>query len=563
MTPAPSNEQALSRTTEWVYCGLLTLATAVTALLAYTTRLSLFTALATVSGWAALSAWAGSARRWTKWIRGPVLIGGTGVIAVSAAKVFIPPGVAVPGASLATLQAATVGIFFTAFALYFSTKYGVALIRQSPERRDLASLLPLVRLSALAHAFAGLALLSRLYTPRNFLPLASHILAGVILTLLAEAVLRSLATFYQPQRLRKKGEPYGRSVLLPAVLGEAGPLKSLASTFEKSLGTQLGDAWVLRLARQGLPIVLLAGLLGLLISSSVTRVPVDSHGVLLQRGRFAEAALGPGLHWHAPWPWARIEVIATERIQELSLGFERDLAGPVLWTEIHFEGEQNLLVGQGEELLTVNAPVQYRIKDAVAFLRNTSDARLALSALGYRRLLALTGRHTSFGLMTTDRASIAAALKEGLQADSDRLQLGLEIVFVGLKDVHPPVAVASAYQDVVSAEEERVTTYDRAIAETVESLATARSDSTHRRLQADTFAKERRSRAEGEMSRFLQPLPVYRDFPEVYATRVRLETLETVLAPVRQLLLLPASQRGRAQLYLTPDSNASFPTLVR
>lgn len=563
MTTAVSNEEGPSPTTEWVYCGLLFIVTGLAAALAYVTRLSLFLPLAALSLWTALSAFAGASRAWWRFIRLTGLFVGTAAILAVTINSFLPRGITLAGASIATLQGSTIGVFLAAFVLYFSSNYGFALVRQDPHRRHLASLLPLVKLTSVAFAVAGVALLSRLYTARNLLPLAAQILALIVLALVAESLVREVAAFYQPQRLRRKGDPFGRSVLLPAVLGEAGPLRALSSSIEKSLGTKLGDAWILQLARRWLAPFILLGLLGMIASSSVTRVPVDSHGVLLNQGRFAEVALPPGLHFHAPWPFARVESVPTERIQEISLGFERDLAGPVLWTEIHFEGEQNLLVGQGEELLTINAPVQYRVKDAVAFLRNTTDARVALTSLGYRRLLALTARHTSFGLMTTDRSEIAAALRKDLQADCDRLGLGIEIVFVGLKDVHPPVAVAASYQDVISAEEERVTTYDRAVAEAVESMASARTESATRRLQAETFASERKLRAQGEMSRFLDPLPIYRDYPEVYTTRVRLETLEAVLAPIRQLLLVPASQRSRMQLYLTPDANGTFPTLPR
>jgi membrane protease subunit HflK len=282
-------------------------------------------------------------------------------------------------------------------------------------------------------------------------------------------------------------------------------------------------------------------------------VPVDSRGVLVQQGAFAPKARPPGLHLHAPWPWARLVVVPTERIREVSLGFERDLAGPVLWTEKHFEGEQNLLVGQGEELLTINVPVHYRVRDAVAFLSRAGDPAAALEALGYRELLALTASHTAFGFMTTDRGEITAKLQAGLQAAVDRLGFGLEIVFVGLKDVHPPVPVAPAYQEVISAEEQRAALADNARTYAVQATAAAHVSVTQIRLQAQSAATERRSRAAGEAARFLAPLAAYRAEPGVFTTRRRLETLEAALGEVRQLVLIPPQLRGRANIFLGFD----------
>jgi membrane protease subunit HflK len=250
------------------------------------------------------------------------------------------------------------------------------------------------------------------------------------------------------------------------------------------------------------------------------------------------------------------------RVQELSLGFGRDLAGPVLWTEKHFEEEQNLLIGQGEELLTVNVPIHFRVRDAVAFARHTSNPQPALTALGYRQLLRITGEHTSFGLMTSDRAAVADQLRTGLQQASDQLGLGLEILFVGLKDVHPPVSVAGAYQDVVSAEEERLTHIDQARSYSVQSLGAAQVSAQLTRLHATTAAAERNARAAGETSRFLAPLATFRDHREVFSTRLHLEALEEALAQVRQLYFVPAGSGSRHNFVLGSDhATAAVPLL--
>jgi membrane protease subunit HflK len=203
--------------------------------------------------------------------------------------------------------------------------------------------------------------------------------------------------------------------------------------------------------------------------------------------------------------------------------------------------------------------VHYRVRDAVAFLRRAGDARAALEALGYRELLALTTRHTAFGWMTTDRAQIMDTLRRNLQTAVDRLELGIEIVFVGLKDVHPPVTVAPAYQDVISAEEQRVALADFARTYAVQATAAAHVSATQIRLQAETAATERRARARGEAARFTAPLAVYRNHPDVYLTRRRLESLEAALADLRQLVLVPRETRARANFYLGLDPASAVP----
>ncbi len=466
------------------------------------------------------------------------------------------------GATDATLQLAAVVFAVFAFALHFLATYGANVARETPSSA-LEVFVPYTRLLAFAHAVIVAALLARLYAQRNWFHAVEVGLAGITFILIVETLLHALFRFYQPARQRDLSA-VGRSVLLPALFGESGPLRSLTATLEKTFGLKLADAWLVRLGRTLLaPLALLAAL-GLWFSTAATRVPVDSRGVLVTRGEFQSPALAPGLHVHAPWPWAHVEIVPTERIREFSLGFERDLAGPILWAEKHFEGEQNLLVGQGEELLTINVPIHWRVRDAVAYLRRASDARAALEALGYRELLGLTTTHTAFGLMTTDRTEITAKLHAGLQAASDRLGLGIEIVFVGLQDVHPPVAVAPSYQDVVSAEEQRVALVDLARTYAVQSQANADVSAHQIRTQSESAAAERRARATGEAARFLAPLPTWRGSPEVYATRTRLEALEASLASIRQLLIVPASARDRRSFFLGLDpASLVAPAVIR
>ncbi|MBL9187789.1 MAG: protease modulator HflK [Opitutaceae bacterium] len=517
-------------------------------LFALRTGLAAFAALAGLAAWAFVAVVATQLPRLRWRLRGIFCV--LGPIAAVALPLWFhlrPPAVTA-GATTAQLQLAAVALALLAFAFHFLGTFGAHVARATPAA-GIAAAVPFARLLAAAHALLLAALLLRLYTRHNALPVVGAALNFATAVLAAEAALRALARLYQPARLRAEGPVFAASVLLPALFGESGPLRSLAATIERTFGVKLADTWLVQLSRALAAPLALLGALGLWASTAVTRVPVESRGVLVRSGAFAPDALPPGLHFHAPWPWGRVVVVPTERVQEVSLGFERDLAGPVLWTEKHFEGEQNLLVGQGEELLTINVPVHYRVRDAVAYLRHAGDARAALEALGYRALLTITTTHTAFGLMATDRVEITAKLRAELQAASDRLGLGLEIVFVGLKDVHPPVAVAPAYQDVISAEEQRSALVDLARTYAVQAGVAAQMSAAQIRLTAETAATERRARAGGEAARFLAPLAAYREQPEVFTTRRRLETLEATLAEVRQLILVPRSARARVNFF--------------
>jgi modulator of FtsH protease HflK len=160
--------------------------------------------------------------------------------------------------------------------------------------------------------------------------------------------------------------------------------------------------------------------------------------------------------------------------------------------------------------------------------------------------------------MTDERADIAAALKKALQAEVDRLGLGLEILFVGLKDIHPPVDVAPAYQEVISAQEQKERMIDSARAARAETLPGANAEATRLKAGADAEYNNRVARASGEAARFTIVADAQRASGDIFRTRVRLDALQESLAkPVKVILGVPATANG--QYYLDLRNTADLP----
>ena len=376
--------------------------------------------------------------------------------------------------------------------------------------------------------------------------------------LAVESLLHAFLRFYQPRDMRGSETILG-SGLLAILLRGGNPVTALATFLERELGIRLAEIWALQYPFRSriVPTILAAALLAW-AGSMFTAVPTGTHGVRVRLGHFIAPALEPGLHTGWPWPLERIEIVPTGAIQEFSLGFERDIGGPILWAEKHFEGERNLLVGAGEELLTVNVPIYYRIADPVAWLRNTADAPVALAHLAERHLLALTAAHESFRLMTTERDETAANLRARLQGEVDTLGLGLEIVFVGLKDIHPPVTVAAAYQDVISAEEEKEAHIHIGRQYAANEIPRAQAEASSLLITARAAATAKTAAATGEAARFTSLEGAHRASPAVFRQRLKLETLEEVLPRPQKIILDREFSGGQGvTLDLRPRDGAS------
>ena len=387
---------------------------------------------------------------------------------------------------------------------------------------------------------------------------AGWVLIGIAGILAGEPLLRLAARLYQPSTLQRTPSLLGSSVMLDFIFDSGLGAKNLRTDFEKLIGINLREIWIFRYLVESVESIVLAAMMLAWISTCINSVPLGSRGVLVSFGKYGAQPLQPGLHLTLPWPFQEVVPIETERVREVSLGFDKDTMAPLLWTEQHVEGEKNLLVDDGEGLLTINVPIQYRISDPIAYLKTTQDAEFALRTLAERQLLRIATIRESFHFMTDDRQAIAEALRSGIQAEADRHNLGLQVTFIGLKDIHPPVVVAPAYEKVISSEEEKEAMIDDAIAYQAHNLPLAHSQAYALTAAAQSAYTSRVDKAAGETSKFDAILAPERINPGVFRVRLRYDMLDQTLArPTKTIVGIPAGASSEFYLDLRPGQAAS------
>ncbi len=443
------------------------------------------------------------------------------------------------------------------FLLYF-LRHAIAA-RALPRRSDPRAGLALLLVLLLAQTASGLA---ALYAPPAWnisRPLAFATTALALLLPL-EWMLSGAARWFQSPSQRRTHPFSGYSLSTGALLGGSSPLQTIASSVHDAFGLELRGSWLARYARLCIEPLLLVVVLTGWLSTAFVIVPADSEGVRVTWGKFKKETLPPGLHLIAPWPMERVRLVPVGRVQDFALGFDKDLGGPVLWTEVHFSGESNLLVGNGEEALTFNVPVHFDLADALAAERTSADLPRLLSNLAQRELLVATASRDSFGIMTGERDVVSNQIRDRLQSSADSLGLGARIRYVGLKDIHPPVDVAHAFQEVISAFEQRRMMIDLAEANRITALAEASGESFRTRRQAESSAAERLAAVTGEAAILTGRVDARATAPALFDFRHRLAVLEEVLPRIRLVLTShPAAGPRAPLLYDLRDSGAPLP----
>jgi len=329
-----------------------------------------------------------------------------------------------------------------------------------------------------------------------FVPLkVLNFLVPICLTILGiETALNVIFDIYRP---RLKGQ-YSRSAFDSRLLGiinePGGVFRSAAGAIDYQFGFEVSQTWFYKLLERAiLPLVLFAGVTLYLMSCLVVVAP-NEEAIIEHLGNPLDSAgqvrlVGPGLAFKWPWPIDKARTFPTKKISELHIGYVPKTdpeTGEILqethflWGKEHYEEEHPLLVATeyaGREsskgavpvsLINAAVPVQYRVKDLYSYTYNYNDPHTTLEAICYQELTKFAASATidvndqdpdgaglEGSLFGVGRERAKKVLISNIQNAADIAGLGVEIVFLGLQGIHPPVEVATEYQAVVGAVQEK------------------------------------------------------------------------------------------------------------
>lgn len=369
---------------------------------------------------------------------------------------------------------------------------------------------------------------------------------------------------------------------LIGLLGQPGGLISTATqALDYQFGFKVSETWLFRFLERALAWLILLQFLVLFLFTSVVIVDPTEEGLLERFGRpvASRPVLQPGIHFKWPWPIDRVYRFRTREVHTFHVGFvpdpEKDKERTVLWTLPHTKEEYNLLVASRNaaatgadpaadaqsvpvNLLSVNIPIQYRIQDVRAWAYGHAQPERLLEDIANRVVVSYLVNVDIDQLMTTGRLEAADWLRRQLQDLAQTNRLGIEILFVGLQGIHPPVGVAAAYQEVVGAMQEKQTNILAAQAYWAEKIPLATAEATNLLSQADGASFEKIKRAAAEAKQFRDQLAAYQASPTVYTQRTYLETFVRTAASARKYVLLATNTQDVIWLNLEDKIRADL-----
>jgi len=276
--------------------------------------------------------------------------------------------------------------------------------------------------------------------------------------------------------------------------------------------------------------------------SCYTAVPADSVGVLTRFGRFV-GTLDPGLRFRLPFGIDHVQLVAIQRQEKLEFGFGSE--GSTNPDQVSDEqGTEASMVTGDLNMANVEWVVQYRIEDAREWLFNVESPGSTLRDASESAMREVIGDRTVDEVLTIGRQEIEDQCLVRLRELSKRYGLGVAVMQVQLKNVHPPVPVQASFNEVNQAQQEKEQAINVANGEYNKVVPRARGLADQKISEAEGYATRRVNEARGDAERFTSVLAEYIKAPEITRQRLYLETMQELLPQFERKVILDDKATG-------------------
>ena len=274
-------------------------------------------------------------------------------------------------------------------------------------------------------------------------------------------------------------------------------------------------------------IIVILFFIGLWGSSGIFTVQPGEQAALRLFGKFNSIA-GPGLHWFYPSPIGEKDIVATDTIRRLELGFRGDKAVP----------DEALMITGDENIVDAQLLVQFDIKDLKNFLFRAIDpGGKTMMDVAETSLRQIVGSKPIDDVLTTEKEAVQAETKTLMQNLLDSYNSGIRVREVKLQNVQPPQQVQDAFDDVVRAREDKEKIINLADAYKEDVLPKARGYAAKVVQDAKAYEAKRIAESKGEADKFKAILTEYVLQKETTESRLYLETIEKVLPKSKQIII--------------------------
>ncbi len=293
----------------------------------------------------------------------------------------------------------------------------------------------------------------------------------------------------------------------------------------------------------GVGAALIGGVIVLIwLGSGIFIVQEGQQAVVTQFGRYSHT-VDAGFQWRFPYPFQANETVSVTQLRSKEVGRNAVTQATGL--------KDSSMLTQDENIVDIRFTVQYRLKDARAFLFENREPEEAVTLAAESAVREIVGKSKIDSVLYEQRDAIASELVKSIQGQLDRLKTGIVIVNVNVQSVQPPEQVQAAFEDTLKAGQDGDRLKKEGLAYASAEIPKAQGTAARLRQEAEGYKSRVVSEAEGDSERFSRQLAEYQKAPQVTRDRLYINAMRDIYSNVTKVMI--DARNGASLLNLPLD----------
>lgn len=356
-------------------------------------------------------------------------------------------------------------------------------------------------------------------------------------------------------RLIKRELTTSPDISVPTPFAIGGRDLGVIAYLENSTGITMRSLWSIKLVKRLMPFAVIGGALLIWFCTGIVQVEPYQKAAVYRFGRLRSDMLEPGIHLTLPWPFDRTEVYNTEQVSKLTVGYVSSENTDNVWTSSHGSKEYRLLLGGGNELVSINLRIEYKIGDLRAYLKNSGSPEKILEAKAYELATDKIIVTDLNSLLAIDRSEFSETFKKELDEKINGYDTGLTVVSIVLESIHPPVEIASVYQELIGAQIDADKLILNAEAQAAVKIAEAEKQRDSEIIAAKTDSLTKKANANASVAEFMAGVAADSKYSDAYRYYKYMKAISEAYGGAR--LVIVGKGIDSSNIYFVPSGTFS------
>lgn len=265
-------------------------------------------------------------------------------------------------------------------------------------------------------------------------------------------------------------------------------------------------------------------------------------GIVLSFGKYSHSAQ-PGFNWRWPYPIQSHEVVNLSQVRTVEVGYRGNIRNKI--------ARESLMLTDDENIIDIQFAVQYRLKDASAWVFSNRDQEETVKQVAETAIREVVGKSKMDFVLYEGREKVAFDTSAMMQQILDRYNIGVLVTNVTMQAVQPPEQVQASFDDAVKAGQDRERQKNEGQAYANDVVPKARGAASRLLQESEGYRARVIANAEGEASRFSKVLVEYQRAPGVMRDRLYIDAMQQIFSSTTKIMV--DTKSNNSMIYLPLD----------